>query len=323
MNILFMGTPQFAAPSLEALVGAGHNILAVVTRPDRPTGRGRKLTASPVKEVAERHRLPLLQPAKINSGETVAVLRALNPSVIVVVAFGAILRRPLLTLAPLGAVNVHASVLPAYRGMAPVQWGLIQGERTAGVTTMLMDEGVDTGPTLERMITDVHPGETSGELLARLADIGATLLGSTLQGLKEGELKAIPQPDAGVSYAPRLEREHGYLDLTRSATEVFNQFRGITPSPGARVFIGEDPILVRAMRPVPGVSGSPYEILEIGDRHVRIGAGTDAVDLIQVRPPGKNDMDGAAFARGRDLQLGTRLKAPTVPDLCLRTAVAG
>lgn len=323
MNILFMGTPQFASVSLEALVGAGHDIVAVVTRPDKPTGRGRKLSAPPVKEMAGRHGLPLFQPAKVNSGESVAALHALNPSVIVVVAFGVILRRPLLTLAPLGAVNIHASVLPAYRGVAPVQWGLIHGERTAGVTSMLMDEGVDTGPTLERRMTDVYPGETSGELLARLADIGAALIVSSLQGLEDGELKPIPQPDIGVSYAPRLEREHGYLDLNRSAIDVFNQFRGVTPAPGARVFYGEDPILVRAMRPVPGVSGSPYEVLEIGNRHIRIGTGTDAVDLIQLRPPGKKDMDGAAFARGRNLEPGMRLKASAVPELYIRTTVAG
>ena len=222
MNILFMGTPHFASASLEALVDAGHNLVGVVTRPDKPTGRGRKLTAPPVKDTAQRHGLPVIQPTKVNSGESVAVLAALNPSVVVVVAFGAILRRPLLTLAPMGAVNVHASVLPAYRGVAPVQWGLIHGDTTAGVTTMLMDEGVDTGPTLDRRLTDVNPGETSGELLTRLADLGATLLVDTIRGLEEGNLKPIPQSDIGASYAPRLEREHGYLDLTRSASEVFS-----------------------------------------------------------------------------------------------------
>jgi methionyl-tRNA formyltransferase len=322
MKILFMGTPDFACPSLESLLEAGHELVGVVTRPDKPVGRGRKLMPPPVKKLAEERGLPVLQVPKVNAPESVETFRALGAELVVVVAFGAILRKPLLQLAPVGAINVHASLLPAYRGVAPVQWGLIHGQRQAGVTTMLMDEGVDTGPMLERRVVDVHPGETAGELLDRLSRMGGTLLTDTVRGLLDGTVKPVPQPETGVSYAPRLEREHGYLDLSRSAGEVVDQFRGVTPAPGARMFLGEEPVLVGAMRVVPDVSGDPYRVVEVASRHLRVAAAEGAVDLIQVRPAGKKDMEGAAFARGRGIQPGARLAPPpVVPDLGVTVAV--
>jgi methionyl-tRNA formyltransferase len=323
MKVLFMGTPEFACPSLTALVEAGHDVVGVVTRPDRPVGRGRKLTAPPVKRTALEHGLPVLQIPRVNAKESLETLRALSPDVVVVVAFGAILKTPLLNLAPRGAVNVHASVLPAYRGVAPVQWSLIHGQRHAGVTTMMMDEGVDTGPSLDRTLVDIHPGETAGELLARLAPLGGELLVQSLAGLEDGSLKPVPQPETGSSYAPRLEKVHGYLDLTRTATEVANQYRGVTPAPGARVFFGEEPLLVGSLRPVPDVGGEPYTVLEIESRHLRVAAGEGAVDLIKVRPAGKRDMEGSAFARGRRLVTGDMLSPPpSLPDLEPKIAVA-
>ncbi len=323
MNVLFMGTPDFACPSLRALAGSGHRVVGVVTRPDKPTGRGRRIVPSPVKRTAEELGLNLLQPARVNAAESLESFRALAPDAVVVVAFGAILRKPLLTLGPAGAVNVHASLLPAYRGVAPVQWSLIHGRRSTGITTMLMDEGIDTGPILERRVVDVHPLETAGELLARLAEAGGALLVETLNGLEAGTLQPVPQPEEGASYAPRLEREHGYLDLNRSADEVASQFRGVTPAPGARVFLGEDAILVGALRSVPGIGGEPGTVLEVAHRHLRVAAGGGAVDLLQVRPPGKKDMEGAAFARGRRLVAGMKLTAPpAVPDLRPRMTVA-
>jgi methionyl-tRNA formyltransferase len=323
MRILFMGTPEFACSSLTALVEAGHEVVGVVTRPDRPVGRGRKLTAPPVKKTAGEHGLPVLQMPRVNAKESLETLRALSPDVVVVVAFGAILKTPLLNLAPRGAVNVHASVLPAYRGVAPVQWSLIHGQRHAGVTTMMMDEGVDTGPTLERTMVDIHPGETAGELLARLAPLGGELLVQSLAGLEQGTLTPVPQSETGASYAPRLKKEHGYLDLTRTATEVANQHRGVTPAPGARVFLGEEPLLVGSLRSVPDAGGEPYTVLAIESRHMRVAAGEGSVDLIQVRPAGKKDMEGSAFARGRRIEIGDRLSHPPVlPDLAPKIAVA-
>jgi methionyl-tRNA formyltransferase len=323
MDTLFMGTPRFACAGLTALLGAGHRVVGVVTRPDKPVGRGRKLTPPPVKVLAEQHGLHLVQPAKVNAPETVEALRALRPQVVVVTAFGAILKTPLLTLAPRGAINVHASLLPAYRGVAPVQWTLIHGHRTTGVTTMLMDEGVDTGPTLARRALDIHPLETAGELLDRLGSVGGELLVQTLAGLESGEINPVPQPAEGASYAPRLAREHGYLDLERTAAEVHNQFRGVTPAPGARVFLGEETILVGSLRPVPSASSEdPYSVLAVESRHLRVATGEGAVDLLRVRPPGKKDMEGAAFARGRRLEPGSKLTPPPqLPDLGVRAAV--
>jgi methionyl-tRNA formyltransferase len=323
MNVIFLGTPEFACSTLQALVEGGHCVIAVVTRIDKPSGRGLEVASPPVKVLAEKLQLPILQPAKVNSPDFVAILRALGPDVLVVTAFGAILKAPLLNLAPWGSLNVHASLLPAYRGVAPAQWALIHGRRTVGVTTMLMDEGVDTGPMLANRSLEVNPGETAGDLLARLAQAGGELLIETLAGLEAGTLHPVPQPETGVSYAPRLEKEHGYLDLTRSATQVANQFRGVTPAPGARVFVGEEAVLVGALREVPGVSGTPYAVLEVSGRHLRVAAGKDAVDLLIVRPPGKRDMEGAAFARGRRLGPGSMLTPPPLlPDLSLRVPVA-
>jgi methionyl-tRNA formyltransferase len=294
-----------------------------VTRPDKPAGRGRTVAAPPVKELALARGVPVFQPPRVNAPDSVDALRALGASVVVVVAFGAILKRPLLTLAPLGAVNVHASLLPAYRGAAPVPWSLIHGERTSGVTTMLMDEGMDTGHVLAKRVVEVHPGETAGQLLDRLSGMGGALLVETLEGLEAGTLSPRPQPAAGVSYAPMLKKEHGYLDLSRPARKVVDQFRGVTPAPGARVFLGPDPVLVQALRDVPGEAGAPYTVTEVAGRHLRVAAGNGAVDLIMVRPPGKGTMEGSAFARGRGLVAGSRLAPPpVVPDLGVRVAVA-
>ena len=323
MKLVFLGTPEFACPSLDALVKAGHDVVGVVTRPDRPAGRGGRIAPPAVKRLALERGLALLQPEKVNRPESVDAIRRLEPDVLVVVAFGSILKKPLLDIAPLGSVNVHASLLPAYRGMAPVQWTLVHGRRTTGVTIMLLDEGMDTGPVLERRVVEVDPVETAGELLGRLALEGASLLLETLRGLAAGTLVPVPQPEEGATYAPGLTKEHGYLDLERGCGESFDQFRGVTPAPGARVFLGSDAVLVEEMRPVPGPDGPPYTVLQAEGRHLRVAAGQGAVDLLGVRPPGRKSMDGAAFARGRKLGPGSRLSPPpSLPDLSVRVAVA-
>ena len=322
MRIVFMGTPRFACPSLRALKDAGHEVVQVVTRQDKPTGRGKKIKAPPVKETAQELRLPVFQPQRVNSPETLAALKDLDPDVLVVVAFGAILKKSLLDLAPHGSVNVHASLLPAYRGVAPAPWALIHGERITGVTTMHMDTGVDTGPILKQLPMEVSPHETAGDLLERMAQNGADLLVETLAGLEAGSITPRPQSEAGASYAPFLEKAHGYLDLRGSAQDVFNQFRGVTPAPGARVFWNGDPVLVKQLRAIQNVSGEPYSVIEVGGRHVRLACKHGAVDLLTVRPPGKGDMDASAWARGRGIEVGTRLaQPPEFPDLSLRTAV--
>lgn len=322
MRVVFMGTPDFACPSLQALKDAGHEVVSVVTRPDKPVGRGKKVTPPPVKVQAQSLRFPVFQPLRVNAPETVSALKALAPDVVVVVAFGAILKPALLELAPRGAVNVHASLLPAYRGVAPAPWSLIHGERITGVTTMLMDHGVDTGPILKQLPMEVSPHETAGDLLARMAQNGADLLVETLAGLEAGSITPRPQNDNGASYAPFLNKVHGYLDFRGSAQEVFDQFRGVTPAPGARVFWNGEPVLVKQLRPIDNVSGEPFRILEVGGRHVRIAAEHGAVDLLTLRPAGKGDMEAAAWARGRRIDAGLRLAAPPeFPDLTLRSTV--
>jgi methionyl-tRNA formyltransferase len=321
MNVLFMGTPEFACPSLTALAGSDHTVVGVVTRADKPSGRGQKIVPSPVKRLALDLGIPVLQSEKVNTPVALAAMRALDPSVLVVAAFGAILRTPLLNLAPFGALNVHASVLPAYRGVAPVPWALIHGKAASGVSLMRMDEGVDTGPVLGTRTVEAFPDETAGGLLARLALEGAELLIETLPAIEAGNATALPQDDAAATYAPRLEKEHGYLDLTRGARNAVNQFRGVTPAPGARVFLNDDPVLILDARRAPAGGGEPYAILEVGPDHLRVGAGDGAVDLRAVRPAGKPDMNAGAFARGRKLRPGDRFTPPpVVPDLSLKPA---
>ncbi|NNF05912.1 MAG: methionyl-tRNA formyltransferase [Candidatus Eisenbacteria bacterium] len=322
MRVLFFGTPHFACQSLQALIDAEHEIVGVVTRADKPVGRGRKLTPPPTKVLALENNLPVLQPKGVNRESVLDEFRALKPDVVVVVAFGAILKRPLLDLAPMGAINVHGSLLPAYRGVAPVQWSLIHGERMAGVTTMIMDEGVDTGPSLLRYPVEVGPFETAGELLERLGQLGGELLVKTLAGLESGEVTPTEQTEEGASYAPKLLKPHGFLNLKLSAVQVFDQFRGVTPAPGARCFWQDVPVLVEAMRPVVDVTGAPYEVLEVGSRHLRLGTGDGAIDLLSVRPAGKKTMDAAAFARGRSITAGQVFsQPPELPDLSPRIAV--
>ena len=322
MRLVFVGTPEFAVPSLQALVAAGHEVAAVVTRPDKPTGRGRKLTAPPVKEAAEKLGLNVLQPRRVNSAEFVQELKSLNPDALVVAAFGAILRQPLLDLAPGGAINVHASMLPAYRGVAPANWCLVHGVRVTGVTIMQMDAGVDTGAVLQTQPMEVGPHETAGDLLGRMSQTGAELLVDTLKDMSMGAVTPKAQPEEGASYAPSLEKSHGYLNLLGPSQEVYSQYRGVTPAPGARVFLDDVPLLVTAMRPVDDASGRPYEIIELGKRHIRVGCGHGAIDLLTLRSPGKGDMDAAAFARGRNLKPGDRFSPPPIiPDLDLRVVV--
>lgn len=323
MNVVFMGTPPFACASLRALVRGGHRVSAVVTRPDKPTGRGRRMTAPPVRVLADELELDVLQPTKVNSAESIGLLRELEPDVVVVAAYGAILRDALLNLAPLGAVNVHASVLPEYRGVAPAPWCLVHGALTTGVSTMLMDAGVDTGPVLLTRELDILPLETAGELLHRLGELGGDLLLETLDGLESGTVTPVPQPLEGATYAPRLDKEHGNLDLERPAHRVFDQYRGVTPAPGARMYLGDEPLLIESMRPGGGSMGIAHEVQEVGPDFIRVAAADGAVDLLRVRPAGKGSMDAASFARGRRIEPGFRFSSPpSVPDLSLVRVVS-
>src|SRR5512140_291413 len=242
-NLVFMGTPDFSVPSLRALVEAGHAVTLVVTRPDRPKGRGLALEPSPVKQAALELGLDVFQPEKPNREESVLRIEAARPGALIVVAYGAILKQRLLEMAPHGAINVHASLLPKYRGMSPIQRAIWDGEPVTGVTTMHMDQGVDTGDVILAEPVPIGPDETAGELHDRLSITGARLLVETLRRIGTGAAPRIPQ-SGEASYAPRLKKEHGFIDWSLPAPVVHNRIRALTPWPGATAFYQNSPLLV-------------------------------------------------------------------------------
>src|SRR5580658_6896351 len=233
MNLIFLGTPDFAVPTLDALVAAGHNIVEVVTQPDRPKGRHQTLTPSPVKSAAIRHGLKVWQPEKIRHSESVAHLRALAPEAMVIVGYGQIIPQSIIDIAPLGIINVHASLLPELRGAAPIQWSLARGYEKTGVTTMRIDAGLDTGDIALKWETPVDPDETAPELSPRLAAAGANLLLKTLDGLAKGTIKTVPQDSTSATWAPILKKEDGRIDWTLPPQTIHNLIRGLQPWPGA------------------------------------------------------------------------------------------
>mgnify|MGYP000544390362 CR=1 FL=1 len=233
MRILFMGTPDFAVPSLEALIAAGHTVCGVFTQPDKPRNRGMKLQAPPVKVCALAHNIPVYQPVKLRDGAALALIQELAPELIVVAAYGRILPDEILAAPPKGCINVHSSLLPKYRGAAPIQWSVLNGEKETGVTTMLMDEGLDTGDMLLAETVEIGENETAGELFDRLAPIGAQLLTKTLQGLEQGSIVPQKQNDEESTYASMLDKNLSQVDWNKSSWEVHNLIRGLTPWPTA------------------------------------------------------------------------------------------
>jgi len=232
MGIVFMGTPQFAVETLEQLIQAGHQILGVVTQPDRPKGRGSKLNPTPVKVKADEYGLPVYQPEKIRDPIFIQKLADLKPEVIVVVAYGQILPKEILELPPLGCINVHASLLPKYRGAAPIHWSIINGEKETGVTTMLMDQGLDTGNMLLKTSVEIGSSETTGELHDKLAVLGGQLLIETLSMMAKGEITPQAQDDGQATYAPLLNKEHELINWQKKAQDIQNLIRGMNPWPG-------------------------------------------------------------------------------------------
>ena len=309
MRIVFLGTGAFAVPSLEALLDAGHEVAALVTQPDREKGRGRALAAPPTKVAAGRRRLPVLQPARIREPGAVDALRALRPEAQVVVAYGQILPRAVIDIPPLGTVNVHASLLPRYRGAAPVQWAIVNGEAETGVTTMLIDEGLDTGPILLARSTPIGAEETAPELEARLGRLGAEVLVQTLDGLSRGAIAPRPQDGARATLAPLLKKEDGRLDWTLTADRIARRIRGLQPWPGAVTTWAGGELKVRRARPEPGppVDGAAGTLLATDGEGLVLacGAGT-RLRLLEVQPESRRPMAAAAFAAGARLAPGAR-----------------
>ncbi|GAB4485004.1 MAG: methionyl-tRNA formyltransferase [Thermodesulfovibrionales bacterium] len=299
MALVFFGTPDFAVPSLRALVESGEEVLAAVCQPDKPKGRGHQLSEPPVKVYARKHDIRVLQPKSVRTEEFVKEIALLAPEAIVVVAYGRILPPAILSVPRIGCVNVHASLLPRYRGAAPIQWAVIQGETKTGVTTMLMDEGLDTGDVLLVEETSINGDDTAQTLAARLSEMGAGLLVRTLRGLRAGTVKPVPQ--AGEpSYAPILRKEDGQIDWTRKASEIANLVRGTHPWPGAFCFFsGERLTVLRAYPEEAGVFARAGTIVQITNDEVRVAAGFGTLVLTEVKPDGKKAMSAAAFFRGK------------------------
>jgi methionyl-tRNA formyltransferase len=303
-----MGTAGFAVPCLEALLAAGHEIPAVVTQPDRPHGRGLALHPSPVKQTALRHGLPVLQPEKARDPEFVAELAALAPALIVVVAYGQILRPAVLELPPLGCVNVHGSLLPALRGAAPIQWAVIRGHRETGVTTMFMDAGMDTGDMILRAAEPIRPDDTAGTLTERLAPLGARLLVETVAAIQRRDAPREPQEHARATHAPMLKREDAAVTWDVPPDVLRNLIHGCNPAPGAFAAHGGQPLKVWRAEVVEGApEGAAGEIVALDRSGPVVATGSGAIRLLEVQPPSRPRVTGAEFARGARLSVGERL----------------
>ena len=298
-----MGAGRFAVPSLLALKQS-HELLAVVTQPDRPSGRGRHVSESPVKQEAAPLGVPIYQPERVRDEafvDTVKRMRRLDA--IVVAAYGQIIPKSILDLPRLGAVNVHASLLPRYRGAAPIQHALIQGETETGVTIMLMDPGLDTGPILLQQTTEIGPAETAGELEARLAQIGAGALLCALDGLEQGAIQPTPQDDPAATLAHSIKREEAAMDWGLPAAQIVNRVRAFNPKPGAYTHLHGDE--VRTWRAsVAAGAGPPGSVIEVRREGVLVAAGRDAVLLTEVQPQDRRRMTAGDFARGAHLRPG-------------------
>jgi methionyl-tRNA formyltransferase len=309
MRVVFCGTPQFAVPSLESLVLNNFDVRLVVTQPDRPQGRGMEMTASPVKKTAIQFGLPVAQPDKIKKNEEFQQqLRQIDPECIVVVGYGRIVPPWMLQLPRLGNINVHGSLLPKYRGAAPIQWAIAKGETVTGVTTMLLDEGLDTGNILLQRELPILPDDTSVSLAPRLATIGADLLVETLRGLERGSITGIPQDNSEATLAPILAREDGLINFQMSAEEIYNRMRGFQPWPAAYTqFRGKNLKLVTAHPAHEGFTLAEGEMKVQGDR-LFAGCGfNSSLELLQVQPEGKKALSAREFINGYHPAQGERL----------------
>ncbi|QNP62296.1 methionyl-tRNA formyltransferase [Streptomyces genisteinicus] len=299
MRLVFAGTPEVAVPALDALIASGrHEVVAVVTRPDAPAGRGRRLVASPVAQRAEEAGIEVLKPARPRDEAFLARLREIAPDCCPVVAYGALLPKAALDIPARGWVNLHFSLLPAWRGAAPVQHAILAGDEMTGAATFQIEEGLDSGPVYGVITEQVRHTDTSGDLLTRLAFAGAGLLAATMDGIEDGTLHAVPQPADGVSLAPKITVEDAHVDFTAPALRVDRVVRGCTPAPGAwTVFRGERLKLLH-VTPLPDRTGLAPGELDAGKNHVHAGTGSYAVELLWVQPQGKKPMRAADWARG-------------------------
>ena len=308
MNIIFMGTPDFAIPSLTLLLASDNTLVGVVTQPDRPKGRGKQLKPPPVKVLAKQYGLPVIQPEKVKDEDCIQWIKAQHPELIVVVAFGQILPPKVLRLPPRGCINLHASLLPYYRGAAPINWSIMNGDTTTGVTTMFMNEWMDTGDILLQKETPIEPDEDAPALRNRLATLGAKLLLETIHRLKRDELTSLRQDHDKATYAPPLKKEDGKIDWQRSALDIHNQIRGTLPWPGAFTKVGNRQLKI--FKSDLG-KGSPQDppgtITNVSSDGIAVATGRGDIRIMEIQLQDRKRMAVSAFVRGNPLPVGTQL----------------
>lgn len=315
MNIVFMGTPDFAVPSLESLLKEGYNVVGVVTQPDRPQGRKKVLTPTPVKEAALKHGLPVLQPHRMRSPEAVEELAALQPDLIVTAAYGQILPKAVLDLPRYGCLNIHGSLLPKYRGGAPIQRSVINGEKETGITLMYMAEGIDTGDMIAKSVVPIEDEDTSGSVFEKLSVAGAKLLLEQLPLIIAGTADRIPQNNEESTYASNLSRDDERIDWTASSREIFNRVRGLVPFAGGFTMWNDEVFKVWAVAnpsevlasTASGQAQTPGTVLDLSERGIEVKTGDGSVLLTRVQPAGKKAMEATEFIRGGVMKKGTVL----------------
>ncbi|AJE04534.1 methionyl-tRNA formyltransferase [Geobacter pickeringii] len=308
LRTIFMGTPDFACPTLLRLIERGEDVLAVVTQPDRPKGRGQKLVPPPVKALAQEHGIPVIQPLKVRAPEVVEQIRALRPDLIVVVAFGQILPQSLLDIPKHGCINIHASLLPRYRGAAPINWCLVNGETETGITTMQMDAGLDTGDMLVKRAIPIDPDEDAQALHDRLSCLGADTIDETLDRLAAGTLTREKQDDALSCYAPMLKKETGHIDWTKAAQEIKNLVRGLTPWPGAFTSLhGKTLKICRAS--VVSASGKPGRVIKADREGILVACGAESLLIQELQLEGRKRLPAFEFLAGYRIEPQTTLGA--------------
>ena len=308
MKVIFMGTPDFAVPTLEALIEK-HEVLAVVTQPDKPKGRGKKMVFPVVKEKALEHNITVYQPQKVKTPEFVEVLKEYQPDIMVVVAFGQILSEEILNIPKYGCINVHGSILPQYRGAAPIQWSIINGEEFGGVTTMYMAKGLDSGDMILKAKEKIKPDDTYGSLYDRLSVIGAELLIKTLDLIENGEVKRIPQNDDEATFAPMIKPELEHINWNGKNTDIVNLIKGLNPQPVAYTMLNDEKLKIWFAETVDGdYSGEPGTIVDVRKRDFVVMTAEGAVAVKEVQAQGGKRMSADAYMRGHAIEKGTILK---------------
>ena len=307
MKIVFMGTPDHAVKTLEALINAGHTVAAVFAQPDKPVGRKQILTPPPVKVCAETHGIPVFQPRNLRDGEAERIIRDIAPDAIAVVAYGKILPEEILTLPRYGCINGHASLLPKYRGAAPIQWCIVNGEKETGVTAMQMDKGMDTGDILKTAVTEIGSDETAEELFDRLAVISAELMVSTLQKAESGLLEPKKQDEAKATYAPIIKKEMAHIDFSKTAQEVYNTVRGFYSWPCAYCFINGKRIKVLKAA-ISNLESNKSGVVIKNDEKLVISCGKGSIEFITVQPEGAKAMSAKQMLNGNKIELGTAVE---------------